>query len=250
MEAGKALFIEIKQTLNNDGMIHYEISVDGQLIHSSINEGNLLEFENVYVYVSDPFDNYIAAADASYSKLCIQQLNADLEWCPKKRIPIRQRNKLGVIPKWGPAWKISFGLKILSFNNGDGYFGNIFRFTSTKNDCCNIGDRIPALFTTNDNRLHYVTNIDGNGNEHIFSPNIETGKRYSFEIKQHFTDGQWRNEITMKDDMDQEIWKFEYLNITSPDAFTSVSVFAGDKFFNPSDAIIRYFHFSSGSYSC
>ena len=46
------------------------------MIHSSINEGNLLEFENVYVYGSDPFDDYIAAADASYSKLCIQQLNA------------------------------------------------------------------------------------------------------------------------------------------------------------------------------
>ena len=114
----------------------------------------------------------------------------DLEWCPTEEFSIQENNLLGVLPEWGPAWKISFDLNILSFDNGDGYFGNIFRFTSTTNDCCNIGDRIPALFTTNDNRLHYVTNIDGNGNEYIFSPNIETGKRYSFEIKQHFTDDQ------------------------------------------------------------
>ena len=41
-------------------------------MHSIINHGDLLEFENVFVYASDPFDYYMAA-DASYSNLCIEQ---------------------------------------------------------------------------------------------------------------------------------------------------------------------------------
>ena len=41
-------------------------------MHWRINHGDLLEFENVFVYASDPFDEYMAA-NASYSNLCIEQ---------------------------------------------------------------------------------------------------------------------------------------------------------------------------------
>ena len=41
-------------------------------MHSRINHGDLLEFENVFVYASDPFDEYMAA-NASYSNLCLEQ---------------------------------------------------------------------------------------------------------------------------------------------------------------------------------
>ena len=41
-------------------------------MHERINHGDLLEFENVFVYASDPFDEYMAA-NASYSNLCIEQ---------------------------------------------------------------------------------------------------------------------------------------------------------------------------------
>ena len=41
-------------------------------MHSRINDGDLLEFENVFVYASDPFDEYMAA-NASYSNLCLEQ---------------------------------------------------------------------------------------------------------------------------------------------------------------------------------
>ena len=51
------------------------------------------------------------------------------------------------------------------------------------------------------------------------------------------------------DDTDQEIWHLDY-PITSPEAFTFVSVFAGDGFYNPPEAKIKSFHFSSGIYSC
>jgi len=41
-------------------------------MHSRINDGDLLEFVNVFVYASDPFDEYMAA-NASYSNLCLEQ---------------------------------------------------------------------------------------------------------------------------------------------------------------------------------
>jgi len=172
----------------------------------------------------------------------------DLEWCPKGEITIQQNNLLGVIPEWGPAWKISFELNIQSFPSSTLY-EFIFRFTSTTNDCCDIGDRIPALFTVHDGTILYATNIGDNGNEFAFTPSIQTGKWYSFEIEQHLSEDQWKNELTVKDDMDQEIGHLDW-NITFPDAFVDVSVFAGDNVFKPAEAKIRSFHFSSGDYSC
>jgi len=157
----------------------------------------------------------------------------EIDWC-NGEFKIQSNNLLGVIPEWGPTWKISFDINVQSFDNDGADYGNIFRFTSTDNDCCNIGDRIPALFTRNEN---------------VVSPSIETGKWYSFEIKQHFSDDQWINEITAKDDMDEEIFYHFFILTSNIDAFTNVSVFAGDQFYNPSDAKIKCFHFSSGTYS-
>ena len=54
----------------------------------------------------------------------------------------------------------------------------------------NIGDRIPALFTNRNTSILYATNIDDNGNEYTFSPYIQTGKWYSFEIEQQLSDNQ------------------------------------------------------------
>ena len=49
-------------------------------MHERINHGDLLEFENVFVYASDPFDEYMAA-NASYSNLCIEQGNLKISSC-------------------------------------------------------------------------------------------------------------------------------------------------------------------------
>jgi len=70
-------FIEMTQTLGEDGKIYYKLFSNNELMHSQINHGDLLEFENVFVYASDPFDYYMAA-DASYSNLCIEQKTEDV----------------------------------------------------------------------------------------------------------------------------------------------------------------------------
>ena len=120
----------------------------------------------------------------------IHFVTLDLEWCPTEEFTIQQNNLLGVLPEWGPTWKISFELNIQSFPTFSDVWGNIIRFTSTTNNFPNIGDRIPALFTNWNNQVHYSTNIDDNGNENAFSSKIQTGKWYSFEIEQQFSDNQ------------------------------------------------------------
>ena len=52
---------------------------------------------------------------------------------------------------------------------GTDYWRNIFRFTNTSNDCCNKGDRIPALWVRpdNNNNFHVRFSTDANGNDGI-----------------------------------------------------------------------------------
>ena len=80
-------------------------------------------------------------------------------------IAITKNNLLAVIPEWGPNYKITFELNVESFANGGNLWGNIFRFTATDVDCCNVGDRIPALFTNSGDFLYLCTNIDDNGDK-------------------------------------------------------------------------------------
>ena len=62
----------------------------------------------------------------------------------------------------------------------------------------NIGDRIPALFTNRNTSILYATNIDDNGNKFEYSPSFETGKWYSFEIEQQFSEDQVKIGIVYK----------------------------------------------------
>ena len=63
-------------------------------------------------------------------------------------IKVEKNNLIGSIPSWGPSFKISFELKVLSFANCNPMgMANYLTFTATDSDCCNIGDRIPAFFT-------------------------------------------------------------------------------------------------------
>ena len=73
-----------------------------------------------------------------------------------------------VLPHWGPEFRIEldniFGPLLTSS-------GSIFRFhgKDVRNyDCCGIGQRIPALWTTgNRGQLYVSTQIDDNGNRVI-----------------------------------------------------------------------------------
>jgi len=159
--------------------------------------------------------------------------------------PIQRNNKIDVIREWGPAWKISFELNIASFFNDGEEWGNVFHFT-TGNDCCDIGDRIPALFTRYDDRLLYSTNIDEIGNKYTYSNgDINTNTWYSFDIEQYFVSNQLINTLkVMEYGTGKLIWNLELPN-NDLQMFYNVQVYAGDDFYNPSNATIRNFQYSS-----
>ena len=55
------------------------------------------------------------------------------------------------------------------YNNlmGKDYWRNIFHFTNTDNNCCGVGDRVPAIWVTpdNTNNFHITVSTKNNGNE-------------------------------------------------------------------------------------
>ena len=67
----------------------------------------------------------------------------------------KKNNLLATIPTWGPTYKVSMELKVNSFDGPKfslnqaepgSEMAEILRFTTTENDCCGIGDSIPAIF--------------------------------------------------------------------------------------------------------
>ena len=107
----------------------------------------------------------------------------------EQEIRVENNKLLVTIPSWGPSFKISFELKILSFANcNPDKMANYLTFTATDNICCEIGDRIPAFFTNSGGFLQLATQIDENGNHIAKSPNLEENVWYRVEVEQFLQD--------------------------------------------------------------
>ena len=83
---------------------------------------------------------------------------------------------------------MSLGLKIKSYNVPnlkDEYWAEVLRFTNTDNNCCNVGDRIPAIFTNNnDKKVYVIMDINNKGNEVVLEHSFEENKWYRIELTQ------------------------------------------------------------------
>ena len=90
-----------------------------------------------------------------------------------------------VLPVWGPEYEVKFDLKINSWINAD---GSIFRFSSLSENCCEFGQRVPAMWTKagTQDKLLIATNIDSNGNRWFVNElgKFQNGTWYSFVISQ------------------------------------------------------------------
>ena len=94
---------------------------------------------------------------------------------------VTKDKKFPTLSSWGPIFKVSLELKIKSYNVPnlkDEYWAEVLRFTTTDNNCCNVGDRIPAIFTNNnDKKVYVIMDINNKGNEvvleHAFAENTE-----------------------------------------------------------------------------
>ena len=74
-------------------------------------------------------------------------------------IVVRRNNLIGSIDYWGPDFEIDVEVKVNSFSKSERIL-EIFRFASVEGNCCEIGQRLPALFSwSQDNTFHLATNI-------------------------------------------------------------------------------------------
>ena len=78
-------------------------------------------------------------------------------------------------------------LDIIVNSAGEGW-SSIIRFTATDSNCCNNGDRVPAISYHSDGYLSIASSVNNNGN-YYFNYNIDLKKWYHVEIVQTKKDG-------------------------------------------------------------
>ena len=98
---------------------------------------------------------------------------------------VKRNQLLKVLTEWGPEYEIKLDVKI---NSWIGKWGSILRFTAdpAEGNCCQVGQRIPSLWTQQGSRdtLHLATNINGHGNHFFEMGGFQAGIWYSFVISQ------------------------------------------------------------------
>ena len=97
---------------------------------------------------------------------------------------ITKNNQLAVLPYLGRSYEITFQLYLNTVPSSDAGFSSILHLT-TGGDCCDYGQRTPALFTYSNNKFQFASAIDGNGNYYkTIDYQLTSQKWYNFEISQ------------------------------------------------------------------
>ena len=103
---------------------------------------------------------------------------------------ITKDNLVATLPQWGNHFDISLELWIESFTSTNKHgWSEILRFTSTNNNCCSAGDRIPAIFANKNGFIHVTSQIGTNGNA-AFNFRVKTKTWTKVEMKQYQENGE------------------------------------------------------------
>ena len=106
--------------------------------------------------------------------------------------PVSQDNLLATLPSWGPAFRVSLDLYIHSFDEdnfmGDAGWAELLRFTTTDGQCCEIGDKLPAIMTKKEGVINIGTQLGDSASAGTnVALNISTW--YRLELMQY----SWKN---------------------------------------------------------
>ena len=74
---------------------------------------------------------------------------------------IKKDNMIKEYVNWGDQFKIEFSIMVT--NTPSDTWTNVFHFTGTDNNCCNNGDRIPAMWI-NHKKILISASVNDNGN--------------------------------------------------------------------------------------
>ena len=93
---------------------------------------------------------------------------------------------MATVPSWGPSFIVSLNLYINSFDGENlmqDKWAELIRFTATDNNCCAIGDRIPAIFANKGGFIQVATQLWRKGNRWK-NINLDVQTWYNIEMKQ------------------------------------------------------------------
>jgi len=147
-------------------------------------------------------------------------------------------NLVQTIGEIGPAFHIKFDFLVTSFEGP--VWRNIILFTATDNNCCNPGDRMPAIYSRSDGRIRFDLLFHKDANVFDVYHTAKINIWYSTEIVQYYDRNEWKYEIRVDGDL-------IYQNTFPSDAptYKNVKVYMGDKFHDPGLVKIKNFKYGN-----
>ncbi|XP_066933093.1 uncharacterized protein [Clytia hemisphaerica] len=222
--------VKIRQELTSFGLYSYTIHLDGKEVHQVFNQ-NPATYKGNTLYTSDPYHN---AADVIVQDLKI------VSPLPMNVYVPRKNNYITNIPVVEKAFRYTMEIKPVGVRPGWTSIFHATRNVKGNRNCCGYGSRIPALFFhSNTTKLHTTASINGRGNFYI--NNDMDMDRFTVvtieQSRQH--DGQYRFSLM-----------FDYIEVYTvinkqPEVFKDVSIYIGDPWYEPSNVVVRNFHFEN-----
>eukprot|EP00111_Clytia_hemisphaerica_P008352 TCONS_00024387-protein len=220
-------YVKIKQVLTEFGLYKYTVSLDDHVIYETFNtkpkrfEGNvLLTCDKIHQGADVLIEDFHLATPVVEHDVYEIARNQYI-----KTIPIIQK-----------AYRFTMEIKPLGVRHG---WTNIFHATSNAGNCCGYGSRIPAFFLfSGSTRLHMCNAVNGRGNFYI-DRTIPMNKFTKVDLQQVLESGEYRYSIFFNN-----VEVYTIVN-KKPQVFKHVNVYFGDRFYTPSNALIRNFHFEN-----
>ena len=107
---------------------------------------------------------------------------------------IEKGKLIDTIATWGPFFKISFDLFIISFGPSKWSSVLSFKGNGATQNCCNNGDRVPIIQLHSAGRLYFINAVNGEGN-HNFYEIVQSNKWHNIEIEQKNLNGKVRKSL-------------------------------------------------------
>ena len=102
---------------------------------------------------------------------------------------VAKNDQIATIANWGPEYRVAVDINVQSSSSDE--WGSIIRFTATGENCCNHGDRVPAIFYRSDQGMHISSSVNNEGNFKS-DYDINFGQWYHIEIVQENNNGKVR----------------------------------------------------------
>jgi hypothetical protein len=192
---GKWTEVEVTQREEQVGLYRYEVQVNNVVIGSVLNKG-AEEFENVKVFTSDPWHENMKGQIRQLSIVPNAETGVSGTLTFPSQHLINKNALLTTIPVLTTSYIVKFQVNPSKFQWG---WSNVIHLTSTGGNCCNYGDRVPAVWffsaspTNTLNKLHISSAVNNNGNYYINTPkSVKVGVWTDVEISQRSEGSSYR----------------------------------------------------------